>query len=85
MRVPPLPVRQVETVLNTRLVSDSCVMIRTKMLENRGKMPLPHIFVNWKINRNMMHKNSGSGFQPRITCSAFGPNQRLIIKHNLSI
>ena len=32
MHLPPLPLRQVETVLNTRLVSDSCVVIRTKML-----------------------------------------------------
>ncbi len=85
MRLPPLPIRQVEAALDTYLVPDNCVVIRTKMLENRGKMPLPHIFVNWKIKRNMMHKNSGSGFQPRITCSAFDPNQRLIIKHNLSI
>jgi hypothetical protein len=41
------------------------------MLEDRGKMPLPHVFLaNENIKLIMMGKNSGSGFQPRIICSA---------------
>jgi hypothetical protein len=32
MLIPPLPVRKVERVLNTSLVSDSSVVIRAKML-----------------------------------------------------
>ncbi len=55
MRVPPLPVRQVEAALDTYLVSDNCVVIRIKML------------AYYRVR------------------SAFDPNQRLVIKHNLSI
>jgi hypothetical protein len=57
-----------KTISKMHLTPKGFVPNRFKILEYRGKMPLPPIVMEISMINKLIINSSGSGFQPRFLC-----------------